>query len=104
MTKQRSSKLTRTRSTLVLSVDGTERSIPGQVSMEELRKIVGGWVGITTCIYQDKRLMMVVNDDGHPLGLPYNRKATELYLAACVHGTSQAIVGDVAVLINWQLD
>ena len=97
-------KIKQTQSTLVLQADGTEREVPGRVSAEELRKIVGGYLDLTTCLYQGKPCMMVVNDDGHPLGLPYNRRATELYLTACRPGTDYHIVGDVAVLLRWQLD
>lgn len=96
--------MTKTQGTLVIQSDGTERAVPGRMSLEELRKLVGGYVELTTCMYQDKRLPLVVNEDGHSLGLPYNRKATELYLNACKPGTTHHIVGDVAVLLNWTLD
>lgn len=90
-----------TQSTLVLHADGTEEHLPRKLTLEELRQLVGGYVEVVSVMYEDKRTQLIVNEDGHPLRLPYNRHATELYFAI---GGTTPVVGDCALLLNWKLD
>lgn len=42
--------------------------------------------------------VMLVDDLGHSKNLPVNEKATRLYLANCVPGTTHVIRGDVCIV------
>lgn len=44
--------------------------------------------------------VMLVDDNGLAKGLPRNPEATRLYHAVCRPGTTQPIVGDVAIALD----
>lgn len=60
--------------------------------LEQLQKIVGGYIDMLG-VGGDE--IMVFNDEGKLMGLPYNREATEIYRKA--FQTDDFIVGDVLV-------
>jgi hypothetical protein len=71
---------------LIIKVDGTRTPIEGQPTFKQLQDAVGGYV---TVIQDLKGDVMVVNEDGRPLGLPVNEDATDL--------AGKLIVGDVVL-------
>lgn len=63
----------------------------GQVfSLEELKEFVGGYI---ECVFLNDHQVLVVNDDGKLLNLPYNTLATEVYCMA-FQPNRDCIVGD----------
>lgn len=46
------------------------------------------------------RQVMLVDDQGHEKRLPVNAKATALYHANCVPGTTHTIRGDVVIALD----
>lgn len=100
----------------LIRTDGTEQELPGPLPMDELKRLIGaesidsvnlrhlGW----------PLQVMLVDDHGHvtvpvetaaSLELvsvghrkPVNAKATALYLANCIPGTTHKIVGDVVIV------
>lgn len=62
-----------------IQVDGTETEVvlskQTHDKMEEIQKYVGGYY---TPVYLLDGRTMLVNEDGLPMRLPYNRKATRL--------------------------
>ena len=67
-------------------------------TLEWLKEIVGGWIDIVRCdssINGFAYPMMVVNDEGLRLELPYNEFATRLYRRG------DPIVGNVVVCLNF---
>lgn len=60
--------------------------------LEQLQKIVGGYIDMLG-VGGDE--IMVFNDEGKLMGLPFNREATEIYQKA--FQTDDFIVGDVLV-------
>jgi hypothetical protein len=73
----------------LLRADGTEEEVlpenGGQFSTNELRFFVGG---LPEVVYLGNDTVIVVNDEGHLIGLPLNRRASSLY-------RHTPIVGDV---------
>jgi hypothetical protein len=57
---------------------------------EELKGFVGGWI---ECIYVSPTQVMVINEEGKLLNLPYNAVATEAFRMA-FQPTDDFIVGD----------
>lgn len=63
----------------------------GQVfALEELKEYVGGWI---ECIFLNDHQVLVVNEEGKLLNLPYNTLATEVYNMA-FQPNRDCIVGD----------
>lgn len=62
-------------------------------TLEELKEYVGGWI---ECIYLNKHQVMVINEEGKLLNLPYNTIATEAYRLA-FQPTNDFIVGDALI-------
>lgn len=67
--------------------------------LEQLQKIVGGLIDIL-CIGDDE--IMVFNDEGKIMGLPYNREATALFRKH--YNTNDFIVGDVLVCKDGEVE
>ena len=59
-------------------------------TLEELKSIVGGWI---ECINISPKQVMVINEEGKLLNLPYNAVATEAFRMA-FQPTDDFIVGD----------
>lgn len=87
----------------ILYTDGRVESIdsPG-LTLDRMQAIVGGYIEI---VYLDgppprpRLAVLVVNEDGHTLGLALNVQATSVYRAALVRrghapGPREVIVGD----------
>ena len=63
------------------------------VTLKEMQEIVGGYIEF---IYLRKdNLVMVVNEEGKIMGLPFNAKATQLVKECNIN---DIIVGDVLVI------
>lgn len=60
--------------------------------LEQLQKIVGGYIEVVT-LGNDE--LMILNERGKLMKLPYNRDATEIYQKA--FQTDDFIVGDVLI-------
>ena len=65
--------------------------------LEELQAIVGGWVQLIH-LHDKEQHLMLVNEEGKSMKLPFNGKATYLYINHT--GWKDAIVGDVLVCEN----
>jgi len=63
--------------------------------LDELNKIVGGYIEIVPTTTGE---VMVVNEDGHRLGLPLNKLASSFYRSP------YPIVGDVLICGREQID
>ena len=61
-------------------------------SLGEMQKIVGGWIEVVTL---RNGQLMVVNEEGKMIGLPYNQAASIL--------CGQPVVGDVLVCDSEQI-
>lgn len=59
-------------------------------TLEELKSFVGGWI---ECISVSPTQVMVINEEGKLLNLPYNAVATEAFRMA-FQPTDDFIVGD----------
>ena len=74
----------------VILTDGREIAVKPKngtdFSLEELQEVVGGYIEI---IYVKGNDIMVLNEEGKLIGLPFNDKASEL--------TSELIVGNVLI-------
>lgn len=75
-----------------IQVDGTETEVvlskQTHEKMEEIQKYVGGYY---TPVYLSDGKTMLVNEEGIPMRLPYNRKATRL-------ATTQSNLRDLTVM------
>lgn len=69
--------------------------------LDELKEYVGGWI---ECVYLNKHQVMVINEEGKLLGLPYNAVATAAYQLA-FQPTDDFIVGNALVCeLNKEID
>jgi hypothetical protein len=83
---------------VILRANGTKIELTRKHTMDELSKLIGAKI-IDTVTLTDRVHVMLVNDNGHRLGLPANNAATVLYHAKCRPGSNPPpIVGDVAVV------
>ena len=60
-------------------------------SLEELKEFVGGYI---ECVFLNDHQVLVVNEEGKLIGLPYNHIATETYNIA-FQPNRDVIVGNV---------
>ena len=74
-------------------IDVTPKKEGGCFTLEELKGFVGGWI---ECIYVSPTQVMVINEEGKLLNLPYNTVATETFRMA-FQPTDDFIVGDALV-------
>lgn len=89
---------------IVIKTDGTVEEVEQtqKPSLEQLQKIVGGYIEPVHGIkYQNRIATMIVNEEGKLNNLPVNRKATELF-SDTFGPFVDVIVGDVAILIGWR--
>ena len=59
-------------------------------TLEELKCFVGGWI---ECIHVSPKQVIVINEEGKLMNLPYNAVATEAFRMA-FQPTDDCIVGD----------
>jgi hypothetical protein len=62
------------------------------VTLKEMQEVVGGYIEF---LYLKNNLVMIVNEEGKMIGLPYNPKAT---LLVQENNINEIIVGDVLVV------
>lgn len=61
--------------------------------LEELQSLVGGYIEILRVWYNNKKRLMIVDDEGKLKEKPINRLATKIYNAP-----DEFIVGDVVII------
>ena len=87
----------------VIRTDGTETLLDQPVSCDEVCSLIDA-AGLDTVALRhlgDPLQVMLVDDLGHvEARKPVNPKATALYHANCVPGTTHEIVGDVAIIFD----
>ena len=84
----------------IIRVNGTKTELDHCPTMEEARKVIGGYVELVKAREGAGKLVtLVVNEDGKPLGLPTNREVIKTYGSSIYGGF---IVGDVIVLEGWR--
>ena len=66
-------------------------------SLEEAQKMVGGYVQVVPL---GDGNILVVNEDGKPMGLPVNREATSIMHRHYPMAVNDCIVGDVLMCMN----
>jgi hypothetical protein len=75
--------------------DGTSQVVTPQhgseFTLKELQAFVGGYIEI---VRLDEQSIMIVNEDGHAMGLALNNMGTQLYAG---QQTGFPVVGDVLV-------
>jgi hypothetical protein len=62
------------------------------ITLKEMQEVVGGYIEF---LYLKNNLVMIVNEEGKMIGLPYNPKAT---LLVQENNINDIIVGDVLVV------
>lgn len=84
----------------IIRTDGTTEDLPTPLSMSEIQKRLKVSTFDTVNLRHMGQPMhvMLVDDLGHPNGLPVNAEATKLYHANCKPGTTHTIRGDVIVV------
>lgn len=85
----------------IIRTNGTIETIKSNKNnvFKDIEKAINADVLDSFKIRNNRRVW--VNDMGHPLGLPLNREATKLYHEICIPGTTNVIVGDVAITPDW---
>lgn len=81
----------------IYNIDGTEEDkvYTEHPKLEELQKLVGGYIELVNIRLGGGIKQLLVNEDGLQKKLKYNKKASALY-----HGM---IVGDAVLLLNFTL-
>ena len=62
------------------------------ITLKEMQEVVGGYIEF---LYLKDNLVMVVNEEGKMIGLPFNARATQLIKE---NNINDIIVGDVLVI------
>lgn len=65
--------------------------------MAKAREVVGDMIDFTKARVDGKLCTMMVDDLGHPKGLPVNGAATLFYWGACIPGTTHEIRGPAVI-------
>lgn len=77
---------------MVINHDGTTQNLPdGELSLEFMQSVVGGYIEIA---HIGNDMLLVCNEEGKLIGLPFNTAAT-VFCAA--HGFNDTIVGNVII-------
>lgn len=82
---------------LVITTEGTARTIPLPTEtgmLKTLQGAVGGLIDVIT--FPSLNLALVINDEGKLIGLPVNPTATAMYLL--YRGVFDVVAGDVVVI------
>lgn len=80
-----------------IPVEGPIRFLPDKMEFTDIQRYVNGYVQVVGVTYQGRRGRMVMNEDGHVLGLKINPRATDLVPELGV------IVGNVVVVLGHKL-
>ncbi|MBB1630273.1 hypothetical protein [Cupriavidus sp. UME77] len=81
----------------VILADGAEVELDGPRTTQQICNRIGADT-LDVVLLKDRRHVMLVDDLGHPKGLPVNAKATQLYWDVCVPGTTHQIRGAVVIV------
>ena len=85
----------------ILKVDGTLVPLPKrEPTLEEMQKIVGGYIQMIEIMFLNEPGQMIMNEDGKVNGLPVNHKATAIALTMSGIDKEDYIVGDVIILMG----
>lgn len=78
--------------------ESTDVPLRGNALLQWIHKMIGASC-VDTVTLEDG-VVMLVDDTGAVDGRPDNPKATKLYHAVCVAGTTHRICGDVAICLD----
>jgi hypothetical protein len=86
---------------LLVKTDGTQQEVTpasaiGKFTLEELQKLVGGYIEYVST---GEGTGFLCNEDGLMLRLPVNQKATDMWL----HRHWRVLVGDVVFVENLEI-
>jgi hypothetical protein len=87
----------------IIRADGTETLIDEKPRLDAIRRSIGAETLCTVILTRHRweaEIIMLVDDTGANDGRPVNAKATKLYHAVCVPGTTWQICGDVALAFD----
>jgi hypothetical protein len=79
----------------VLKANGTRQELTSRPTLPEAQKLVGGYVEkLPVWLCRVPRLTAFGNEDGRPMHLPLNQKATDLL--------GYTVVGDIIIMEGWR--
>lgn len=83
----------------LITAGGTETELIGPHSLQDIRALIGtDTLDVVSLRHMGNPLhIMLVDDNGHGRYSPINNKATRLYHANCITGTTHQIAGDVVI-------
>jgi len=81
----------------LIRANGETADFVAPLSIADIEAIIGADV-VDSVLLADRVHVMVVDDQGHPKGLPLNETATHLYWDRCGGITDHYIVGDVVIV------
>lgn len=84
----------------IIRVDGSEERVDRRFG--EIERLIRAH-GLDTVNLRDGRVMLC-DDTGIAAGRPINAKATTLYHGVCRPGTTQTIRGDVAIVVDAEVE
>jgi len=73
-----------------------------QPSLEELQKLVGGYIAVVKVFYNNKKCQMIINEEGKLLDMLPNELATKIYHER--RDTEDYIAGTAIILENIEID
>lgn len=82
-------------------VEVSPKNVGKCFTLEELKDFVGGWI---ECITLSPKQVLVINEEGKLMNLPYNAVATQIFRMA-FHPCDDSIVGDALLCeVNTEID
>tara|TARA_R100001163_G_C4870421_1_gene72466 strand:- start:40 stop:324 length:285 start_codon:yes stop_codon:yes gene_type:complete len=90
---------------LIIDTDGEETHVESKEKpdLKEMQEMVGGYIEIVKCKYNDEWKTMILNEEGKLRNLDLNTKATEMYSNNGI-GIPDVIVGTAILFKNFDLD
>lgn len=84
----------------LIRADGTEEDLIGPHALDDVRQMIGASTLDTVALRHlgQPLHVMLIDVNGYLRDLPVNSKATELYHANCIPGTTHQIRGDVVIV------
>lgn len=84
----------------LIRADGTEEELIGPHALDDIKQMIGAGALDTVALRHlgQPLQVMLVDDCSLSNGSPVNTRATELYHANCIPGTTWPICGDVVVV------
>lgn len=75
---------------------------PKKLTLEQLQKLVGGYIEVIRQVpYEGRLATMIVDEEGLLKNKPVNFTATHLY--RCTKFGAPSIFGDVVLLLGWRM-